>query len=301
VPQLEVNLPPAQEDVPQMAVALIRAVMAAADRGQDEMTVLVVGGEPAAVIAPYGHHRQPGAAAEIRFDQAAPPEARLVLADTWGGSIRMSIGEFRQLAQAGTSSRFEAMAQIAQSWGPVPGTGHPRGAAPDQDRDLSGARPDVADEVSGPFGIIPREKDSAVTGRMGQRAGAGAASFRCGACGELAAVVKAVPAGCPADLGPPLGVQSQDRDGVVVDYFGGTGWIGADAAVYQVVRGILEGQAPDPAALRELGWELAPFWCPDCAQAYCYPDWHARARDGAGPGGGKTGRCPRGHEHQTDY
>jgi hypothetical protein len=59
VPQLEVNLPPAQEDVPQMAVALIRAVMAAADQDQDEMTVLVVGGEPAAVIAPYGHERQP--------------------------------------------------------------------------------------------------------------------------------------------------------------------------------------------------------------------------------------------------
>jgi len=286
--------------VPQMAVALIRAVMAAADQGQDEMTVLVVDGEPAAVIAPYGHDQRPGAAAEIRFDQAAPPEARLVLADTWGGSVRMSITEFRELAREGTSSRFEAMARIAEAWGPGPGDDHHRGPAPDQDRDLSGAQPDVAGEVSGPFGIIPDEKDTPITGRMGQRAGAGAASFRCAACGDLAAVVKAVPAGCPADLGPPLGVQSQDRDGVVVDYFGGTGWIGTDAGLYQVVRGILESRAPDPAALRELGWELAPFYCPDCAQAYCYPDWHTRARDGAGPGGGKTG-CPRGHEHQTDY
>ena len=69
-----------------------------------------------AVIAPYGHERRPGAAAEIRFDQTAPPEARLVVTDTWGGSIRMSAEEFRQLAREGVSSCFEAMAQIAESW-----------------------------------------------------------------------------------------------------------------------------------------------------------------------------------------
>jgi hypothetical protein len=39
--------------------------------------------------------RRPGSA----FDQTAPPEARLVLTDVWGGSIRMSTGEFRQLAR----------------------------------------------------------------------------------------------------------------------------------------------------------------------------------------------------------
>ena len=62
-----------------MAIALIRAIVAAADKDRDEMTVLLIHGEPAAVIAPYGHERRPGAAAEIRFDQTAPPEARLVL------------------------------------------------------------------------------------------------------------------------------------------------------------------------------------------------------------------------------
>ena len=46
----------------------------------------------------------------------AVQEARLVLTDTWGGSIRTSIGEFRQLARDGTSSRVEAMAQIAEAW-----------------------------------------------------------------------------------------------------------------------------------------------------------------------------------------
>ena len=116
MPHLEMNLAPTVEDMPDMALALIRAIIAAADQDQDEMTVLLVHGEPKAVIAPYGHERRPGAAAEIAFDQTAPPEARLVLKDTWGGSIRLSTEEFRQLAREGVSSRFEAMAQIAESW-----------------------------------------------------------------------------------------------------------------------------------------------------------------------------------------
>ena len=116
MPQLEMNLAPTADDMPDMAIALIRAIIAAADKDRDEMTVLLIYGESAAVIAPYGHERRPGTAAEIRFDQTAPPEARLVLTDLWGGSIRMSTAEFRQLAREGVSSRFEAMAQIAESW-----------------------------------------------------------------------------------------------------------------------------------------------------------------------------------------
>ena len=116
MPHLELNLAPTAEDMPDMALALIRAIIAAADQDRDEMTVLLIHGEPAAVIASYGHEKRPGAAAEIRFDQTAPPEARLVVTDTWGGSIRMSVQEFRQLAREGVSSRFEAMAQIAESW-----------------------------------------------------------------------------------------------------------------------------------------------------------------------------------------
>ena len=115
--ELEMNLAPTAQDMPEMAIALIRAIIAAAaDKDRDEMTVLLIHGEPAAVIAPYGHERRPGTAAGIRFDQTAPPEARLVLTDVWGGSIRMSTGEFRQLTREGVSSRFEAMAQIAESW-----------------------------------------------------------------------------------------------------------------------------------------------------------------------------------------
>ena len=93
----------------------MRAIIAAAGQDNDEMTVLLIHGEPAAVIAPCGHERRPGAAAGIAFDQTAPPQTRLVLKDTWDGSIRTSTGEFRQLARAGVSPRFEAIAQISDS------------------------------------------------------------------------------------------------------------------------------------------------------------------------------------------
>jgi hypothetical protein len=136
--------------------------------------------------------------------------------------------------------------------------------------------------------------------RIGQHADEGAASFRCTACGELAAVVKVVPAGHPPTWDRPLGRQCQDQDGIVVDYFGGPAWRFAEAPVYQAVREILSGQTPDPAALRWIGWQLAPFYCPDCAQNYCRADWHACVASGQGFYGRTMGRCPRGHQHMID-
>ncbi len=136
--------------------------------------------------------------------------------------------------------------------------------------------------------------------RLGQHTGQGAASFRCAACGEIAAVVKAVPAGCPVDMGPPLGLQSESRDGVVVDYFGGTAWIAADGQAFHAVAGIVRGQAPDPAALRKAGRELAPFYCPDCGQNYCRADWRTYVVFDEGFYDCTRGRCPGGHEHTID-
>ena len=128
MPELDLNLAPTAQDMPDMAIALIRAIIAAADKDRDEMTVLLIHGEPAAVIAPYGHERRPGAAAEIRFDQTAPPNARLVLTDTWGGSIRMSTGEFRQLAREGPQA-------ASKRWRKSPNPGHRcPGADPDRQR-----------------------------------------------------------------------------------------------------------------------------------------------------------------------
>jgi hypothetical protein len=119
MPHLDLNLAPTDEEMADITRALMHAIVAAADPDRDEMTVLLVYGKPAAVIAPYGHQPSPGATAEIAFDQTAPPEARLVLKDTWGGSIRMSTGEFRQLAREGMSSRFDTAAVVRCDHGAV--------------------------------------------------------------------------------------------------------------------------------------------------------------------------------------
>jgi hypothetical protein len=44
VPHLEPNLAPTAQDMPDLALALIRAIIAAADRDRDEMTVLLIQG-----------------------------------------------------------------------------------------------------------------------------------------------------------------------------------------------------------------------------------------------------------------
>jgi hypothetical protein len=59
-------------------------------------------------------------------------------------------------------------------------------------------------------------------GRYGEHTAGGGASFRCGACGEAAAVVKLLRAGAEADMGPPLGRQRERADGVISDY-----WLGS--------------------------------------------------------------------------
>lgn len=93
-------------------------------------------------------------------------------------------------------------------------------------------------------------------------------SFRCAARGEVAAVVRVVHAGTQVNMGPPLGEETYDRDGVVVDY-----WLGAtagrrlDAARRARVEEVLTANRPDPAALQRIDWELAAYWCRNTLQA----------------------------------
>ena len=116
----------------------------------------------------------------------------------------------------------------------------------------------------------------------------------------MAAVVKAVPAGTPADMGPPLGPQSQDRAGIVIDYFGGTAWKLAGPATYGKVCTILAADAPDPAELRRVDWELAPFYCPNCGQNYCRADWHTYVLLDDGFYDCTMGTCPNDHQHMVE-
>jgi hypothetical protein len=124
------------------------------------------------------------------------------------------------------------------------------------------------------------------------------ASFRCAACGEMAAVVKAVGSGTAVNMGPPLGLQAHAHDGIVVDYFGGTEWKQADPDMMTAVRRILSSDAPDPLGLCEVDIELAPFYCADCNRNYCHADWRTYVLADKSFYGSTIGTCPRGHHHE---
>ncbi len=132
--------------------------------------------------------------------------------------------------------------------------------------------------------------------RFGQSDGHSAATFRCAACGEVAAVVKAVTAGTVTDAGDPR----QDR--IVVHGFSGPdAWVDASAGQYAAAQAILTSAAPDPAELRRiLYWEAAPFHCPDCGLNYCHAHWRGFPRFDEGSYDCTIGICPAGHEHMID-
>jgi hypothetical protein len=143
----------------------------------------------------------------------------------------------------------------------------------------------------------------AVTGitRFGERIGqAAAASFRCAVCGEMAGVVKVARAGTSVDMGPPLGRETYDHDAVIIDYFLGTASKFADTATLGAVQEIVSTDAPNPVALRQIDWELAPFYCPDCDLNYCKADWQTYVLVDEGFYDCTMGTCPRDHRHTVD-
>jgi len=46
MPHIEMNLAPTSQDMPKIALALIRAIIAAADKDKDEVTVCWFAGNP---------------------------------------------------------------------------------------------------------------------------------------------------------------------------------------------------------------------------------------------------------------
>jgi hypothetical protein len=100
-------------------------------------------------------------------------------------------------------------------------------------------------------------------GRYGEHVRGGGVSFRCAACGEMAAVVRLVRAGTTVNMGPPLGEQAYDRDGVVVDFWlGSTCWRRLDPARWARIEQVLAAGQPDPAGLHQIDWELAGLLVP---------------------------------------
>ena len=45
---------------------------------------------------------------------------------------------------------------------------------------------------------------------------------------------------------------------------------------------------------------LAPFYCPECGQAYCRADWHTYVVFDEGFYDCTIGTCPAGHRHTVD-
>ena len=70
-----------------------------------------------------------------------------------------------------------------------------------------------------------------------------AARFRCARCGDLAGIVRVIHAGTPVDMGPPLGKQVQERDGLVLDYFLGTAWHAVTADKLDAVHALVGSHA----------------------------------------------------------
>ncbi|HLQ54640.1 MAG TPA: hypothetical protein VK162_10235 [Streptosporangiaceae bacterium] len=133
-----------------------------------------------------------------------------------------------------------------------------------------------------------------------QAAGTAAASFRCAACGAIAAEVRLIRAGTPFDFGPPFGDQTDQQDGVTVSGFLGTGWKAIRQAGQDQVSEALATDPPDLAALHAVDWELAPFWCRGCRTCYCRYCWNALVLFDEGFYDCTDGICPAGHRQMLD-
>jgi hypothetical protein len=147
----------------------------------------------------------------------------------------------------------------------------------------------------------PDQNAARSVGRYGEDTSGGGVSFRCGACGEVAAMVKLLRSGEVADMGPPLGPRRQAADGVIIDYWlGSTSWMAVNAERWAHIEAVLSTGRPDPGDLHAIDWELAPFWCRQCRACYCRDDWQ-RTVIFDGPFYDYTdGECPAGHRHMID-
>ena len=140
--------------------------------------------------------------------------------------------------------------------------------------------------------------------RFGDRVVQGpAASFRCALCGEVAGVVRVARAGTTVNMGPPLGTETPDRDGLVLDYFLGTAWHAVATDIVDAVQALFDEGNVDPVAIRQVNWalwEVTPFYCPDCQLNYCSTDWDTSVLFDEEFYDCTIGICPNGHRHTLD-
>jgi hypothetical protein len=137
------------------------------------------------------------------------------------------------------------------------------------------------------------------TRHHGEPAPGGGAQFTCATCGAIAAVVRLAPAGTLVDMGPPMGTNTYERNGVAIRWLG-RGWKELSPATWARASQVLTAAQPDPGALHAIDWELAPFWCRDCRRCYCRDDWLTIVIMDEGFYDYTDGLCPAGHHQILD-
>ena len=130
------------------------------------------------------------------------------------------------------------------------------------------------------------------------------AQFPCAVCGNVAARVTFVPpfavdpAFDPEPSGAPPGVGSVAEDRPRLSIQGGPVPGTRSPCDPDDVRPAL--RSTDAGALYAIDPEFAPFWCPECGEAYCGTHW-ATEVSFDGPFYDATyGTCPQGHERKLD-
>jgi hypothetical protein len=126
------------------------------------------------------------------------------------------------------------------------------------------------------------------------------ASFSCAVCGGIAGLVRLAAAATVVDMGPPIGDQEHQADGVVISHWIGTVWKAAAPATYAQVRDVLSASQPDTGAPHRIDWELAPFCCRACQQNYCREHWECIVIMDEGFYDRSDGICPAGHRQVID-
>ena len=117
------------------------------------------------------------------------------------------------------------------------------------------------------------------------------ASFPCALCNETAGTVELLPPGHPEGL-------SKDTSTIFLKDFIGTEKVVVSADASVAVRAALD--KADVAALYQVEFLWAPFYCPTCAQVYCRKHWVLIPEYDEGYSDCSHGTCPEGHRRLTE-
>jgi hypothetical protein len=129
--------------------------------------------------------------------------------------------------------------------------------------------------------------------------GSQAAAFACAKCGGLAGIVRLVPAGDAADMGPQIGEEVHGADGVAIEGWLVNSWQRVTRITWRNVLAVLAAAEPDARGLHAIHCELAPFWCRARQCCYCPSHWETTVFMDEGFYDYMEGICPAGHRQNV--